>query len=90
MTSTTAQLKLKLGHKGPVAEAKEAYWLEHNQVVGWDAKILHSTNRNGCRFLSVCYSAPEKGWKKATTGCWAHIHLISKTEDDVTIKSLDL
>ena len=88
MTST-AQLKLKIGHKGHVDEAK-AYWLKHNQVVGHNVKTLQSTNCNGCCFLSVCYSAPEKGWKKATTGCRAHIHLIGKTEDEVTIKSLDL
>ena len=88
MTST-AQLKLKVGHKTSAVEAK-AFWLKHNQVVGRDVKVLQNTSRNGCRFLSVCYTAPSKGWKKETAGCRAHIHVIGKTEDDCTVKSLDL
>ena len=88
MTST-AQLKLKLGHKGPMAEAK-AFWLRHNHILCRDIKTLQNTSKNDCRYLSVCYSAPSTGWKKAISGCRAHIHVVGKTEDKCVIQSLDL
>ena len=88
MTST-AQLKLKVGHKCHVEEAK-AFWLRHNQICGRDHKTVQNTNRNGCQFFSICYSVTAKGWKKATSGCRAHIHLIGKSEDNCEIVSMDL
>ena len=88
MTST-AQLKLKVGHKGPASEAK-AFWLRHDQICGRDVQTVQNTDKNGSRFLSICYSATKKGWKKATSGCRAHIHLIGNFEDNCEVVSMDV
>ena len=86
MTSTA---QLKVGYVVPFDEARK-FWIKHNQEVGRDFKTLQNTSRNGHRYLSVCYTAPEKGWKKCVTGCRAHIHVIGKTEDKCEITSMDL
>ena len=74
---------------GSAVEAK-AFWLKHNHIIGRHVKTLQNTSKNDVRYLSVCYSAPSKGWKKATSGCRAHIHVIGKTEDKCKITSMDL
>ena len=86
MSST---LQLKVGHRGSVVEAR-TFWMRHNQLCGRDYKTLQSTSRNGCRFFSVCYTAPSKAWKKSPYGCRAHIHVVGKTEEDCEIVSMDL
>ena len=86
MTSTA---QLKVGHRCSLLDAR-AFWLKHNHVVGRDVKTLQNTNKNGCCFLSVCYSAPSTGWKKCSTGCRAHIHVIGNTEDNCEVTSIDL
>ena len=85
--SSTSQLKV--GQKGHIDSAK-AFWQKHNQAVSRGVKTLQNTNRNGCRFFSVCYSAPDRGWKKAVGSCRAHINVVGKTEDNCEILSMDL
>ena len=57
--------------------------------MGRDVKTLQNTSKNGCRCLSVCHSAPTKGWKKAISGCRAHIHVIGKSKENCPIVSVD-
>ena len=64
--------------------------MSHNHLANRCVKTIQNTSRNGCRFLSVCYSAPTKGWKKTVYGCRAHINLIGKNADDVCIASVQL
>ena len=85
--ASTHQLKAGLFTTADVAKAE---WLRHNNSVDRCVKTVQNTSRNGYRFLSVCYTAPTKGWKKTVYGCRAHINLIGKNEDDVRIKSVQL
>ena len=85
--SSTAQLKM--GYFCPAIAAK-AEWMRHNQAANRCVKTLQNSSKNGCRYLSVCYSAPTKGWTKAVYGCRAHINLIGSDPENVCIASVEL
>ena len=81
--------QLKQGYFGPSIPIR-AEWLKHNHLVNRQVKTLQNSHKNGCRFFSVCYSAPIKGWSKSHYGCRAHIKLIGPSLDDVKVASVEL
>ena len=76
--------QLKVGKFCSAKDAK-AEWVRHNHLVNRSVKKMQNSLKNGCRYLSVCYSAPTKGWHKTHYGCRAHLHLIGKYPEDVRI-----
>ena len=64
--------------------------MKNNQLVNRNIKTLQNSSKKGCRFLSVCYSAPAKGWHKTHYGCRLHINLVWKDPEDVCITSIQL
>ena len=85
--ASTSQLKTGLICS---ANAAKAEWLRQNHLVNRNVKTLQNSSKNGCRYLSVCYSAPTKGWHKTHYGCRAHIHLIGKDPEEVRIESVQV
>ena len=81
--------QLKTGHFG-TAKALKAEWIRQNELVNRGVRTVHSSTNNGCRYFSVCYSAPTKGWAKTHYGCRAHINLVGKDPEDVKITSVEL
>ena len=82
--------QLKAGNGGPAAAIRST-WLAHNVAIGKSVKILQNQARSGqCRFLSVCYSAPAKGWRHSPHSCRAHVNYVGKTEHDCDIVSCQL
>ena len=85
--SSTSQLKA--GHFGS-ANVLKAEWLKYNHLVNRSVKTLQNSSKQGCRYFSVCYSAPTKAWNKSHYGCRAHINLIGKDPEDVLVSSVNL
>ena len=81
--------QLKAGYFG-TAKAVRAEWIRQNQLVNRDVKTVHDSSKNGCRYFSVCYSAPTKGWAKTHYGCRAHINMVGKDPEEVQITSVEL
>ena len=78
-----------MGQHGP-AKALKKQWIGHNKLLQRDVRTLQNSSAQGCRYFSVCYSAPTKGWHKTHYGCRAHINLVGKDPEDVLVKSVEL
>ena len=81
--------QLKMGYC-PSPNGAIAQWIRHNQEVSRDVKVLQSSFKNGCRYLSVCYSAPDTGWRNTDYGCRAHLNIVGKSLNECNIVSMQL
>ena len=81
--------QLHVGTKAP-GDILKARWLQHNITMGRKVKVLQSSYKNGCRFLSVCCTANTKGWRKSDSGCRAHMNFTGATPDQCEIVSCDI
>ena len=86
MTSTN---QLAVGVRLSRTELK-AKWFKFNHDSGYDTQIVQNISKPKARYLSICYSAPKKGWKKAYESCRAHIWAVGDTSDEMEITSIDL